>query len=109
VTTQTSRLEETIAREIDRSGLTGLAIALIRGEETIWSAAYGTASIETNELLTTDTSFSVMSVTKTIVSTAAMRLRDRGLFQLDDPSTNTSRRSRSVTSGSPSRPSAWSN
>ena len=26
-----------------------------------------------------------MSVTKTIVSTAVMQLRDRGLFSLDDP------------------------
>lgn len=84
MTAQTSRLEETIAREIERSGLTGLAIALIRGDETVWSSAYGTASIETGEPMTTDTSLSVMSVTKTIVSTAAMQLRDRGLFQLSD-------------------------
>jgi CubicO group peptidase (beta-lactamase class C family) len=84
MTTQTSRLEEAIAREIERNGITGLAIALIRGGETAWSGAYGTASIETGEPMTTDTSLSVMSVTKTIVSTAAMQLRDRGLFQLSD-------------------------
>lgn len=80
-----ARLEDTIRSEMERSKLTGLAIALLKGGEVVDAAGYGIASIETSEPVGPETVFSIMSVTKTIVATAIMQLRDQGMFQLDDP------------------------
>jgi CubicO group peptidase (beta-lactamase class C family) len=85
MTLATTQLEDTIAAEMDRSGLTGLAIALVKYNEIVWSNAYGTANVDTSEALTTAMRFSIMSVTKTMIATAMMQLRDEGHFQLDDP------------------------
>ena len=85
MTLATTQLEDTIGAEMERSGLTGLAIALIKQGDIVWSNAYGTANVDTGEVLTTEMPFSIMSVTKTMISTALMQLRDEGHFQLDDP------------------------
>ncbi|HEV8574135.1 MAG TPA: serine hydrolase domain-containing protein, partial [Dehalococcoidia bacterium] len=83
MTTLTTRLEETIRENMERSRVAGLTIALVKNGELVAAEAYGTANIETGEKLTPETRFSIQSVTKTIVSTAVMQLRDRGLIDLD--------------------------
>lgn len=79
------QLVETIAAQMESTDLTGLVIALVRGDETIWSKSYGVANIETGKPLTTETLCGIMSVTKPIVGTAVLQLRDAGEFELDDP------------------------
>lgn len=81
----TSRLEDTIGAEMERSSLTGVSIALVRRGDILWSEGFGVASVETKRPLATSDPCAIMSVTKTIVSTALMQLRDEGYFQLDDP------------------------
>lgn len=81
----TTRLDETIRETMTRSRVAGLAIALVKDGELVAAEGYGVTNIETGEKMQPDTLFSIMSVTKTIVSTAVMQLRDRGLFSLDDP------------------------
>jgi CubicO group peptidase (beta-lactamase class C family) len=85
MTTLTSRLEETIRENMERSRVAGLAIALVKNGELVAAEGYGVANVETGEKIARDTRFSIMSVTKTIVSTAVMKLRDLGLLPLDDP------------------------
>jgi CubicO group peptidase (beta-lactamase class C family) len=85
MTSVTTRLEDTIRQTMARSRVAGLAIALVKGGELVAAEAYGVTHVETGEKVAPDTQFSIMSVTKTIVSTAVMQLRDRGLFSLDDP------------------------
>lgn len=87
MTTLTTRLEETIRENMERSRVAGLAIALIKDGEIVAAEGYGVANVETGEKIAPDTRFSIMSVTKTIVSTAVMQLRDLGLLPLDDPVT----------------------
>ena len=65
--------------------MTGLAIALLEHGELAEAAAYGTASVETSEPLSVETLCGIMSVTKPIVGTAILQLRDAGKFELDDP------------------------
>ena len=48
-------------------------------------AAVGKADVETDEPMTTDTIFGVMSMTKPITATALMILVDEGKLSLDDP------------------------
>lgn len=79
------QLDETIRSEMERSSLTGLAIGLIGHGELVEAAAYGMASIETQAPIATDSLCGIMSVTKPMIGTAVMQLRDAGMFGLDDP------------------------
>lgn len=78
-------LEEAIQREMERKRVPGLAIALVRGQEIVWSQGYGYADIETKSSVTPATVFRIQSVTKPVVATALMQWYDRGCFNLDDP------------------------
>lgn len=79
------KLEGTIRAQMERTELTGLAIALVHRDEVVWSKGFGVASIGTREPVTADTLCGIMSVTKPIIGTAVMQLRDAGKFALDDP------------------------
>lgn len=84
MTTLTTHLEATIRENMNRSRVAGLAIALVKDGELVAAEGYGVANVETGEKIAPDSRFSIMSVTKTIVSTAVMQLRDLGLLPLDD-------------------------
>jgi len=84
MSTLTTRLEETIRENMDRSRVAGLAIALVKDGKVVAAEGYGVANVETGEAIAPDTRFSIQSVTKTMVSTAVMQLRDLGLLPLDD-------------------------
>ena len=81
----TTRLEDTIHENMERSGLSGLAIALVKNGELVAAEGYGIANIETGEPVQPSTRLSIQSVTKTIVATAIVQLRDRSLLDLDAP------------------------
>jgi CubicO group peptidase (beta-lactamase class C family) len=78
-------LEELIQREMQRAKIPGLAIALIKGSEIVWSKGYGHADLESRAPVTPQTAFRVASVTKPVVATALMQWYERGRFKLDDP------------------------
>jgi len=78
-------LDELIRRQMEADGLPGLAIALVRGGETVWSRGYGVADLGTNEPVTPQSVFSIQSVTKPVVTTALMQHYARGAFDLDAP------------------------
>jgi CubicO group peptidase (beta-lactamase class C family) len=84
MTTVTTHLDHTIREQMERSRVAGLAIALVKDGELVAAEGYGVANVETGEKITPDTRFSIMSVTKTIVSTAVMKLHEIGLLPLDD-------------------------
>ena len=81
----TTRLEDTIHENMERSGVSGLAIALVKNGELVAAEGYGIANIETGEPVQPSTRLSIQSVTKTIVATAIVQLRDRSLLDLDAP------------------------
>ena len=85
MTTLTAKLEETVREYMARSHVAGLALALVKDGELVAAEGFGVANIDTGEKIAPDTRFSIMSVTKTITSTAVMQLRDRGLLGLDEP------------------------
>jgi CubicO group peptidase (beta-lactamase class C family) len=64
--------------------LPSVAAAVVRGGETIWSGAVGTASYEDDRDATPETQYRVGSITKTFTATAVLQLRDAGLLDLDD-------------------------
>ena len=78
-------VEQVILREMKRSRLPGLAVALVKDEEIVWSKGYGLADLEAGLPVTPGTVFPACSVTKPVVATAVMQWHERGAFALDDP------------------------
>jgi CubicO group peptidase (beta-lactamase class C family) len=78
-------LEQVILREMERGSLPGLAVALVKGDDIVWSKGYGLADLEAGLPVTPGTVFPACSVTKPVVATAIMQWHERGAFGLGDP------------------------
>jgi CubicO group peptidase (beta-lactamase class C family) len=63
--------------------LPGLSAAIVRGQEVVWTDAWGLANIEDGRRVTPDTLFMLASVSKTVVATAVLQAIEDGLFELD--------------------------
>jgi len=63
----------------------GLSAALVRDGELVWSGAFGVQDSETGEPVTSRTIFQAASLTKQLLAYTALRLADRGVFDLDTP------------------------
>jgi CubicO group peptidase (beta-lactamase class C family) len=63
----------------------GLAAAIVKAEEIVWSAGFGYSDVETERRVTPETPFHLASLTKTYASTIVMQLVEQGLVDLDDP------------------------
>jgi CubicO group peptidase (beta-lactamase class C family) len=61
----------------------GISIAVVQDDEIVWAKAYGVQNIEADLLVTTETLFEAASSTKLLTATIALRLVEKGLFDLD--------------------------
>lgn len=61
----------------------GLAVGIVKGGELAWSGAYGSADLDADVPVTTDTVFMLASVSKTTIAVAAMQAVEAGLLDLD--------------------------
>ena len=82
------RLSETMQRYIDDNMLAGTVSLVSRNGKVIHLDSQGWKNKETNEAMTDDSIFVIMSMTKPIVSTALMMLYEEGRFLLTDPITD---------------------
>ena len=64
--------------------LPGMAVAVVRDQELLWSRGFGLADVERGIRATPGTRYRVGSVTKLFTATAVMQLRDEGKLDLDD-------------------------
>jgi CubicO group peptidase (beta-lactamase class C family) len=80
-----SLLDVWIGEQLAYNAIPGLAIAVVRDQEVVWSAGYGFRDLETHEPITPATPFRIGSVSKIFTSTAIMQLRDQGKLRLDEP------------------------
>ncbi len=78
-------LDSWIASQVEYQQLPGLSIAVLYGNDLVWSKAYGFADIQKRTPMTTESVFRIASITKTFTSTAIMQLRDQGKLRIDDP------------------------
>jgi len=78
-------VEQVILREMERGRLPGVAVALVKDDDIVWSKGYGLADLEAGLPVTPGTVFPACSVTKPVVATAIMQWHERGAFGLDDP------------------------
>ena len=80
-----NRLTDSMQRYIDSDKLAGTVSLIARKGEVIHLESQGYKSKETQEVMTDDTIFFIMSMTKPIVSAALMMLYEEGHFLLTDP------------------------
>lgn len=72
-------------RYVDDGRLPGVSVLVTRGGEIAYSHRYGHRDCERGLPVTPDTIYRIYSMTKPIVSVAAMQLYEQGCFQLKDP------------------------
>lgn len=79
----TGRIHQVMAQQ----GVPGVALAVVRDQETIWSGGFGYADVASERPMDADAICGVASITKTFTATAIMQLRDNDKLSLDDPVT----------------------
>ena len=76
-----------IRRGLGRSGVPGLSIALLQGQQLIWAEGFGWADREQKIPATPETVYQVGSITKVVNALAVMQLAEQGRLDLDRPIT----------------------
>ena len=79
------RIAAHLDRYVDDGRLPGVSVLLTRGGQTAYTHRYGQRDCERSLPVTADTIYRIYSMTKPIVSIAAMQLYEQGCFQLKDP------------------------
>jgi len=77
-------LEKVIQKEIDR-GLASASVALVKGDQIIWTGAYGYANVGMKAPATTETLYTTASTLKPVTATAILTLVEQGKIKLEDP------------------------
>lgn len=70
---------------MDKAGIPGLQIALVRDGRVAWELSFGVTNAETGAPVTNETLFEAASLTKPFFAYAVMKLVDEGLVDLDKP------------------------
>lgn len=73
-----------IQNEMQMENIPGIAACVVKGQEMVWSGAYGYSNIEDQTPVTTETLFTIASISKLFTATAIMQLVEDGLLDLDE-------------------------
>lgn len=80
-----NRIDKVIQQFVDAKKLNGATAIVVREGKIVYHKAIGYSNAEKKTVLKKDDIFRIASMTKPIVSTAAMILYEEGKFLLDDP------------------------
>ncbi len=69
----------------DYEEIPAISAAIVHDQELVWSGAVGLADVETQRAATSETLYSICSISKLFTSVALMQLRDQGKVDLRDP------------------------
>lgn len=78
------RLDEYVARVLDEFGVVGLAVAVVKDGEVVYSRGFGVTEVATDEAVGTDTLFAIGSNTKAFTAAVIGSLVEEGLLGWDD-------------------------
>lgn len=81
----TQYLSDYIQQEMKRSNITGLSVALVDGQKTLWSDGFGYANKEQAVKATSNTVYRAGSVSKIFNAIAVMQLVDQGKLDINQP------------------------
>lgn len=76
--------EQAMQQEMAAAKIPGAAMLIMKEGQAIYGRGFGLADPETGREVTTDTLFTIASISKTVTATALMTLYEQGAFQLDD-------------------------
>ncbi len=79
-----AHIKEAFAQEVDKSTLPGVVVMVARRGKLVYSEAVGFRNKEAGKALSKDAIFRIYSMTKPLVSVAAMMLVEDGKMQLND-------------------------
>ena len=74
----------TLPEVMERFGVPGMSVAVIRDFEVHWAKGYGVADVVTGAPVDTETLFQAASISKPVTAMAALTAVQEGLFSLDD-------------------------
>jgi CubicO group peptidase (beta-lactamase class C family) len=81
--------EAALARNIpalmEKAGVPGLSIAVIRDGKTAWTGNFGVRNADTKKPVASDTMFNVGSLSKPVFAYGVLKLVDAGKLKLDEP------------------------
>ena len=78
-------VRDIIQKELKRSKVPSISVAVARGGEILWEESFGWADIENKIEATPRTAYSLASISKPVTATGLMILVERGLIDLDRP------------------------
>ncbi len=78
------RVNEFVFEKVSKTGIPGLSIAVVEGEEIVWSKGYGYRDLGKLLPATPETFFGIGSITKSFTCLAIMRLVEDGKLSLED-------------------------
>lgn len=81
----TDHLERNIPRQMERYGIPGVSMALIKEGRTVWTGAFGYADIEENRPMSTEMVCRTESISKSVTAWGIMRLSEKERVELRDP------------------------
>lgn len=69
---------------MEESGSVGLAVAVVKDGQIVYSASFGKKSLEDDQLLTNGDLFRIASISKSFTTTALLTLVEQGRLSVDD-------------------------
>ena len=78
------RLDSIAGAGVRENRAVGIAVAVVKGKDTLLLEAYGKSNVEGDVAMTVDTVIPLGSVTKQFTAAAIVQLRDQGKLSLDD-------------------------
>ncbi|MCA0305358.1 MAG: beta-lactamase family protein [Proteobacteria bacterium] len=82
---QLKRIEEVTRKHVDAGLVPGAVMLVARRGKIAWSATLGKRDVASGDAMKPDSIFRIYSMTKPIVSVAAMQLVEEGKLQVGDP------------------------
>ncbi|MGL6267405.1 MAG: serine hydrolase domain-containing protein, partial [Chitinophagaceae bacterium] len=79
------RLDQFIQKYIDDKQFNGTTAIIVRDGKIIYHKAFGYSDLQQQKVMVKDNIFRIASMTKPVISVAAMILFEEGKFSLDDP------------------------
>ncbi len=80
---QISNLDAFIAAEMSEKHIPGLSACVVKKGQIVWQGAYGTANFDTGAAVSTQTLFTIASLSKLVVATAVLQMHETGQIDLD--------------------------
>jgi CubicO group peptidase (beta-lactamase class C family) len=80
---RTDALRRFLVQKLAEANTPGIAVAVVRGQEVVWSAGVGWADREHGIRVTLETAFQLASVSKTVTCAGIMALVEDGTLDLD--------------------------